>query len=357
MESRWTAERAREWYAAKPLLIGANFAPSSAINQIEMWSRDSWDPQAIARELKWAADIGMNSMRVFLHDIVWREEGGACLDRIDAFLDICAPLGIEPLIAIFDDCWHEPACGRQPAPRPGIHNSGWARSPGRAILLDPARRDGLEPYVKALLERFGRDGRVLAWDIYNEPANFYLPSRSLAKEQREAERRRIAEEIEPLRAASLALLESAFAWAREVDPAQPLTAGAWNGDRDLNARLFALSDIISFHNYTPPERLEEIVGRLKAHDRPILCTEYMARRHGSTFASHLPIFAREKIGSYCWGLVDGKTQTKYAWEDEDGRWPGREPDPWFHDVFRSDGTSYDRAETDLIARTAAHGSR
>lgn len=352
MERRWSAQRASQWYADKPLLVGANFTPSCAINQIEMWARASWDPATIRRELGWAADIGMNTMRVFLHDLVWSEEGDGFLDRVEEFLDICADSAIAPLLVIFDDCWHEPVAGKQPAPRPGIHNSGWARSPGRDILLDPVRRNGLEKYVKSVIERFGHDERVLAWDLYNEPTNFFLPSRSLAKAEREAERRRILGEIDTLREASLALLENAFGWAREIDPIQPLTAGAWNGDRELNALLFSFSDIISFHNYQPPQRLEQIIEKLQRHGRPILCTEYMARRHGSTFANHLPVFAREKIGSYCWGLVDGKTQTKYAWEDEDGRWAGREPDPWFHDVFHRDGSPYDAGETRLIAQVA-----
>ena len=252
----------------------------------------------------------------------------------------------------FDDCWHEPVEGAQPGPRPGIHNSGWARSPGRAILMDGARRGELEPYVDAVLRRFGRDERVLAWDMYNEPTNYYLPSRSLPAPERDAARAAIAAERDTLSAGSLALLESAFAWARAADPSQPLTAGAFSGDRELNERLFANSDVISFHNYTPTDRLETILDGLERHDRPILCTEYMARRHGSTFASHLPIFAERGVGSYCWGLVDGKSQTKYAWEDEEGVWSGAEPDPWFHDIFRSDGTPYDPAESKLIARIA-----
>jgi hypothetical protein len=32
----WTAEQANQWYAKQPWLVGANFLPSSAINQLEI---------------------------------------------------------------------------------------------------------------------------------------------------------------------------------------------------------------------------------------------------------------------------------------------------------------------------------
>ena len=357
MAERWSAERANRWYEELPLPIGANFVPSSAINPIEMWAAATFDPNTIDRELGWAAGIGMNTMRVYLHDHVWREEGEAFFDRVDAFLDLCAQHGIRPLIVIFDDCWHEPTPGRQPEPRPGIHNSGWVRSPGRDILLDDDARRRLESYVTAVVARFAEDERVLAWDIYNEPCNYVLPSRSLPQAAREAARAEIARHRDEWRAASIDLLKRAFGWARSANPSQPLTAAAYYADAELNPLLHSLGDIVSFHNYAPPEKLERLIASLKRHGRPVWCTEYMARRHGSTFANHLPIFARERIGSWCWGLVDGKSQTKYAWEDESGVWDGAEPDPWFHDVFRADGAPYDRSEVALIGRIAEAGGR
>ena len=311
-----------------------------------MWAAESWDPERIDKEFGWAAAIGMNSMRIYLHDEVWRAEGDAFLDRIDEFLGIAGEHGIVPLLVIFDDCWHEPTQGRQPDPMPGIHNSGWARSPGRDILLDPDRRAALRDYVEALFARFGRDERVLAWDLYNEVTNYWLPSAHLGEEDREKARAAVGKDAQ--RAASLRLLDDVFRWARASDPAQPLTAGAWNGDRDLNAHLHGLSDVVSFHNYREPERLEKLIGSLEAHGRPILCTEYMARRHGSTFANHLPIFRRKDISCWNWGLVDGKTQTKYAWEDAPDRWGEGEPEPWFHDIFHIDGAPYDANEAELL---------
>jgi hypothetical protein len=54
--------------------VGANFLPSTAINQLEMWQAESFDPTTIDRELGWAEGIGMNTMRVFLHNLLWEQD-------------------------------------------------------------------------------------------------------------------------------------------------------------------------------------------------------------------------------------------------------------------------------------------
>ena len=45
---RWTAARANEWYAGLPWLVGANFVPSTASNQLEMWQAESFAPDVIS---------------------------------------------------------------------------------------------------------------------------------------------------------------------------------------------------------------------------------------------------------------------------------------------------------------------
>ena len=72
---KWTEAQANSWYAAQPFYAGANFIPSNAINQIEMWSSDTFSPDVIDRELGWASAIGFNTMRVFLSDVVWNHQG------------------------------------------------------------------------------------------------------------------------------------------------------------------------------------------------------------------------------------------------------------------------------------------
>jgi hypothetical protein len=334
-------EQARTWYSDQPWLVGCNFIPSTAINQLEMWQAETFDRETIDRELRWAAGLGMNSARVFLHDLLWHADPDGFRERIDAFLTIAAKHGISTMFVFFDDCWHGGArLGPQPQPVPGRHNSGWLQAPGHSVVASRSALPRLEAYVRGVVGAFADDNRVVAWDIYNEITNGFLPGQALAEGDREgayeaALRKRAARM--PLH---LELLDLAFEWARSQKPSQPLTAGLFLPDRELNEHLASLSDVVSFHCYEDSERLAALIARLRRHDRPLLCTEYMARTRGSDFRMVLPVFKRERIGCYNWGLVNGKTQTHISWTGESDR--------WFHDILHADGTPYDESEVAFI---------
>jgi hypothetical protein len=340
---RWTPARANAWYADQPWLVGCNFIPSSAINQLEMWQAATFDPDTIDRELGWADGLGFNTMRVFLHDLLWEADATGFAERIDRYLAIATRHRIRTMFVLFDDCWHDGGTlGPQPAPVPGRHNSGWLQSPGHRVIAAGQAMPRLEAYVRGVVGAFASDERVLAWDIYNEITNGFLPGEALPQPEREAAMARAIERRRERMPLHLALLDRAFAWAREAAPDQPLTAGLWMGDRDLNARLVELSDIITFHSYDEAARLEELIARLRRHERPLICTEYMARTRGSDFASTLPVFHREGVGCLNWGLVNGKTQTHISWRGESDR--------WFHDILHPDGRPYDPDEVALIRK-------
>ncbi len=341
--TRWTPEQANAWYADLPWLVGSNFLPSSAINQLEMWQADTFDPETIDRELGWAAAIGCNTMRVFLHDLCWREDRDGFFERIDKYLEIADKHKIRTMFVIFDGVWDpDPATGKQREPRAGVHNSGWVQSPGRAILENPAEVAKLQPYVADLLKTYGKDRRVLVWDLFNEADN---PNTNSYGPKELANKDELAEK----------LVNLSFEWARAVEPEQPLTVGVWRGPAwDLTDELnlvhkaaLAQSDVISFHDYGDPKSMNARIAQLKPLGRPLFCTEYMARGNGSTFESILPIIKEQKVAAYGWGLVDGKSQTKYPWETWQTPIDG-EPSPWHHDIFRVDGTPYQQQEVDLI---------
>jgi hypothetical protein len=342
---QWSKEKAAEWYARQPWLVGANFLPSTAINQLEMWQAETFDPETIDRELGWAEGLGFNTMRVFLHDIPYRDDKEAFLVRIDRFLQICEKHKIRPMLVLFDAVWDpNPRPGKQRDPRPGVHNSGWVQGPGRAILEDPARHDEVKDYVVGVVGRFRDDPRVLAWDIFNEPDN--PNANSYGKDEFRDKPRR-----------ALELLKKAYDWARSADPTQPITSGVWQGedwsDPEKMTPMWRFqleaSDIVTYHDYNPLPPHQKRVEALKHYGRPILCTEYMARPRGSTFDPILGYLKTEKIGAYNWGFVDGKSQTIYPWETWQKPITG-EPEVWFHDIFRRDGTPYRPKEVEYIRR-------
>ena len=345
-ESRWTAERAHAWYAEQGWPVGCNFIPSTACNQLEMWQADTFDIGTIARELGWAAGLGFNSVRVYLHDLAWSQDRDGFVARIDRFLEAAAGLGIRTLFVLFDDCWDPyPRPGRQPDPVPGIHNSRWVASPGREALADRHRWPALERYVKDIITTFGRDRRVLAWDLYNENGNYFLPALSRSQPAKTLALSAVVLGKLFLPNRSFRLLRKTFEWARSCSPGQPLTAGIWFPGRRLNSFLLAESDVVTFHNYDGVKSLAAQIARLKRTGRPVLCTEYMARTRGSRFETHLPLFKSEGVGCYSWGLVAGKTNTIYSWQDRGG---AAEPKVWFHDILRADGSAYDEGEADFI---------
>src|SRR5258705_886006 len=136
---RWSPATANAWYERQPWLVGSNYYPATAINELEMWQAETFDAATIDKELGWAHDLGMNTMRVFLHNLLWEQDPKGFLNRMDAFLTIAARHQIKPLFVLFDSCWDPaPRVGPQHPPIPGVHNFGWVQAPGRARLEDLA---------------------------------------------------------------------------------------------------------------------------------------------------------------------------------------------------------------------------
>jgi len=322
---RWTKEKANAWYQHWGWLRGSNFIPSTAINQLEMWQAATFDTATIDRELGYAQGIGFNCMRVFLHHLAWQEDPKKFKDRVNTYLTIAHRRGIATIFVLFDDCWSPTYhAGQQPAPRTGIHNSGWVQDPGIKIHQDSAAMyPMLRQYVTDILTTFKTDPRIVLWDVYNEPGNGNHKD------------------------SSMALLKSVFTWGRTVNPDQPLSAGVWDANlKKLGQYQLETSDVITYHNYGSPEDQQHEIDSLKQYGRPLICTEYMARTRGSLFTNVMPVLKKNHVAAINWGLVAGKTNTMYAW---DTPMPGgEEPKVWFHDVFRKDGTPYSQEEVKLI---------
>lgn len=346
---RWTEAKAQAWYGGQPWLVGANYVPSDAINELEMFQDATWDPALNDKELGMGESIGMNTMRVFLQDQLYLKNPKAFDKRLDEFLTIAAKHHIKPLLVLFDSCWEtDPHLGPQHPPIPGVHNSGWVQSPGKQRLLDTSVEPQLKAYVQGVVEHFGKDPRVLGWDVWNEPDN----KGGDAQQDAAAKVRRVDE-----------LLPKVFAWAREEHPMQPLTSGVWTGnwsdpskESETTKIQLTESDVISFHNYDWPELFEARIKELEPLHRPLICTEYMARGNGSTFDTILPIGKRYHVAMINWGLVAGKTQTYLPWDSWERPYVLMPPTIWFHEVFRQDDKPYREREVDIIRELTGRGT-
>ena len=288
----------------------------------------------------------MKIHRVYLHNLLWDQDSLGFLSRVDEFLTLANKHNIKTMLVLLDDVWHPiPKLGTQPDPIPFVHNSGWVQAPGAAILGDSLRHHELKNYIKGVMGRFANDTRVVAWDLYNEPDN-------VANQPGRAEI-----EIKDKYTFAFSLLKKVMLWAREVNPSQPLTVGLWQGNhklwgtpgalRPLERFMVENSDVISFHAYDEPEIVKEKIVELKKYNRPLLCTEYMARTNGSTFEKILPILKENQIHAINWGFVSGKTNTIFPWSSWNTPFDSI-PKIWFHDVYRTDKTPFSEQEIEFL---------
>ncbi len=214
--SKWTLEEAAAWQEGTGWLVGANYGPATAINQLEMWQAETFDLATIDRELQWAEDLGMNSMRFFLHHLLWEQDSAGLLDRMNQFLHVADKHRIRVMFVLFDSVWDpHPRLGKQREPRQGLHNSGWVQSPGADDLMKRHRHPLLEAYTKGVIARFRDDARIICWDIWNEPDNPNDNSYG-----RNGSRTEPAGKLEM----TAELLQKSFAWARAAGPSQPITS-------------------------------------------------------------------------------------------------------------------------------------
>jgi hypothetical protein len=349
---QWTAATANDWYSRQPWLVGSNYIQSNTANQFDMWQADYFDPDRIDLEFTWAEKLGMNTMRVFLQDLLWKTDSGGLKSRMDRLLRTADKHKMRVIFVLLDSSGDPfPEAGRQRATKPGVRNSIWAQSPGARGLTDKVQSERVLAYVKEVISAFSIDKRVLAWDLWNEPDNVNSGTTGASEPKNKVEQ-------------VLALLPKVFEYARAGLPTQPLTSGVWKGDWSSEDKLGPVekiqiekSDLISFQNYDGPQEFEKRVKWLQAFGRPVLCTGYLARSQGSTFEAILPIALKYNVAAINDGLVQGKTQTELPWDSWQRPYTERQPDVWYQDIFRSNGAPYRQEEVDFIKQIIKSGAK
>jgi len=360
MTEKWSKEKAWEWYNARPWITGCNFIPSNT-RRIELWQNYNHEaimPQ-VRKEVELAASLGFNSFRMGLPFFVWQHEHDGFMEKLEELLTLFDEFGITLMPIFFGDClipkskYKDPVLGPQPEPVPGFFggnpvtpfdaapdkdektivedNIGWA--PFDEVEIWPE----IERFVKEIGSKYKDDHRIIIWNVWNEPGN----SNRLSK--------------------SAPLMTKVFQWLRECDVTQPLTADVWGAGADHpygwlnNPKIYAeiedlaieLSDVISFHFYGDYSHLKQYIEFLKQYNMPLLNTEWLHRPFRSLIQTHLPVFKKEKIGSYFFGFVNGKSQFNYVWTFIKDL-PDIDTRLWMHDIFHSDFTPYDPEEIEVI---------
>lgn len=348
---KWTKERVWDWYNKEPWIRGCNFMGSDCANRIDQWQEEGFEQRLIVadRELKLAADTGLNAIRILPEYAVYREDPAGFYQRFERYLDTAAKYGIRAMLTLGNDCllsYDDPNSHLKPGPQHydwGYHggrkrsqHSSLNAEPGWCFLDDPEERDKVYQWVGDMITRYRTDERVVVWDLYNEPGNAHR------------------EEI------SIPHVKKYFEIAREVNPMQPITSAVHSMNGDPNQKLpevqrFILeeSDIVSYHNYGSYMENIRILRLLKRHGRPIMNTEWLARMQHNTVEEMFPLFYLEKIGCFNWGLVAGLYQTYEPWEAiwenyERGRCRDIDFKVWFHDLYRPNLRPYDPHEIELM---------
>lgn len=357
MKERWTAEQAWEWYHSKPWITGFNFIPKDSISGIELFQE--WGHEeamaAAEKEIELAESLGFNSVRMMLPFYIWRVQHDAFMDHLEELLCMLDRHHITLMPILFNDCsvpkskYREPDLGKQPDPVPGYFGGSpvtpfdddtqLGDSTGWNIDDDPEMKPVIEKYVKELGTKYGKDPRIIVWNIWNEPGN----SGRLSK--------------------SLPMMENVFAWMRSCDPDQPLAADVWGAGADhpygwlkdphiyaeIEHRALELSDVISFHFYGDYSHAKMYLDCLKQYNRPLFNTEWMHRPYRSLIETHMPLWKKEDVASYFFGFVNGKSQFNYVWEFIKNL-PDIDTRLWMHDIFHSDFTPYDPDEIEVIKK-------
>jgi len=324
-DKRWSEARIWAWYNQQPWYCGFNYIPAYAINYTAMWDKTTFNEAAIDKELALAEKSGMNSLRAVLQYAVYADDPKYFLNTLDKFMAICDKHHIKFIPALFDDCsfgiTNDPKTGKQPEPLIGWYAWAWSPSPGHSLVVDSATHPKLKKYVTEVITRFKNDKRILMWDLYNEPTNGGLGS------------------------ATFPLLKKTIAWARAVNPSQPLTIGIFDQNPRLNSIITENVDLITFHDYGDKQHVTKTIEELKQYNRPMINTEWMNRPWKSTVSEIIPVFYQYKVGCTLWGLVNGKTQTNLPW----GHRPGDpEQKLWQHDLYSGDFKPYKAAEIDSL---------
>lgn len=97
-QKRWPISRIEEYMRKLGVIKGVNYVPSYCYGYIEMWHH--YDEATILRELDYATEIGINSMRIFVSTAQWQTHRDLVYANLERFLDACKNRGISIMLSL-----------------------------------------------------------------------------------------------------------------------------------------------------------------------------------------------------------------------------------------------------------------
>ena len=215
-------------------IVGTNYTPAFAVNQIHFFTCYTDYRPEIKKELECASKIGMNSLRIYLHNKPFEDDKISFMKNLEYLIEDCSQVNIKPLFIFFDDCWHgEEEIVYEFEPIDGMHNGRWAKCP-----LFSQRKLSCYPlfynYITDIISKYRNDNRIFAWEIWNEPKNLGMPGKFDVEFTND-------------------LMCNSYHWARMINPKQPIIS-CWSGNR--------WGDVDNVHNYCTIDSAQEYNGNV-----------------------------------------------------------------------------------------------
>lgn len=258
---------------------GFNYVPSYARTDVEIWGQ--FDSKIVDRELAFAERLKLSTVRIFLQELVYRNDPEGFLDNLESFLALSAKHNIKVMPVLFDSCF-----GVSPSME---SEDFWVANPGP----DHMGRDYWplgEAYVDAILHRFRNDDRILMWDIMNEPEVTWRYRTPMGRE------------------AIWQFCRHFISFVKERDGKHPVTVGVATYQSNVN--IVDMLDVVSLHNYGPEENLRSDIrnAKLQAGSKPVIISEVGAPGRDQPYEMSVRVCEDTNIGWFIWELMIGRNQ-------------------------------------------------
>ncbi len=274
---------------------GANYIPSYARNSVEIW-RD-YDKDIVEKELGYAKRLGLNSVRVFLSHVVYKNDPSKFLENLLHLVRFSNTLGIYTMPVVWDSCF------REDEPTIDLDDNRWYPNPG-VMYLTEEHWDGQKEYAMDIINLLDNEPGLLMWDIHNEPTVTTYIEEYTGKELEEHTR------------IIWTYVKHYCDFFRENSNSFVTVGTAKPADIDIIADH---CDVLSFHDYSHTKgqvdsefKLAKKLG--EKYGKAVFCSEMSCNSRANPYDITIEIANNNELGYFMWELMIGRS----FWNDRHG---------------------------------------